>query len=645
MNSEFEIVKYSDGNIGVKKTEMRQSNASIKILEKIKESIDVDLLFDSTSISQMRKIFGKNVKLNKYISALGAIDALDQVIPLSQKEKILLMDNENRIKKLIMENVDEIKQKVNPKTLYKYISPYFQKYPEEFNIDAILLLAAYKAISSLKLEELTDEEREEKIKIFLTAKENIKSFNAVITLHSDEENEDFIFSCRSIKETYREFIEKKDDFLIYLVQNDLISKKEYNKILNLFNINQRAFAGLIDIEKVNEGQIKRYLSEQNKIGETLFNCIDEKGILGEEEKLDYYLDNKIHIKTLDKMSEENKSKFAESLSIDTLMKLYKDKENQNKYIRYANLFRTMVLSKKSKEEKDEIGDNIIEALDSEFENEDLIRLYQEHLISLKTVESWGGSNLIKEMMKNAILKPVDVKEICIEDNYASIFEIMKDDEIPRKNKLAIFYTTFADEDDNLTIQQQEMREKAKRECLRYMNFINKSIKIFSDGDKIERGSNDETKIRGKRKEYVSEPLNRWTLVKLLDEEYSYEMLDQGMMIFKLPNLDNGIIILEKMFKKEVPDYARATKIIYMSIEEFEEIKNSLIIEGDIPPAVVDRNPKLKGRFDSLWHTPSWGQKMADLFNYKSDPIRSKENIEKIDREIGRIKRSRRLREE
>ena len=43
---------------------------------------------------------------------------------------------------------------------------------------------------------------------------------------------------------------------------------------------------------------------------------------------------------------------------------------------------------------------------------------------------------------------------------------------------------------------------------------------------------------------------------VLDEEYSYEMLDSGMMIFKLPNIKGGLIILEKMFKKEKPDYAR-----------------------------------------------------------------------------------------
>lgn len=393
MNSEFEIVKYSDGSIGVKKSKPQEMNISVKRVEKIKNNIDIDLLFDSTSISQMRQIFGKNPKLNRYISALGAIDVLSQVTSLSQKEKILLMDSENRIRKLIVEHNDEIRQKVSPETLYRYISPYFQKYPEEFNIDAILLLAAYKAASSLEWDELTNEKREEKIKILLAAKENIKSFNSAVTIHSNEKNEDFVFSYKSIRQIYKDFIEEKEGFFIYLVENDLISKKDYNTALDSYNINQNDFAELINIERVNEEQTKKYLKKQNRIGETLFNSIDEKGILSEDEKLDYYLNGKIDVKTLNKMSDENKAKFTEKLSASALMKLYRDNESKKQYIRYANIFRTMVLAGKSKEEKDKIGDNIIEALDLDFENDDLVRLYQEHLISLKTVESWGRKHI------------------------------------------------------------------------------------------------------------------------------------------------------------------------------------------------------------------------------------------------------------
>ena len=38
---------------------------------------------------------------------------------------------------------------------------------------------------------------------------------------------------------------------------------------------------------------------------------------------------------------------------------------------------------------------------------------------------------------------------------------MKDPEIPRKNKLAIFYTTFADDERTLTDEQRSLRDIAK----------------------------------------------------------------------------------------------------------------------------------------------------------------------------------------
>lgn len=659
----------------------------LKLLE---QDIDLELLFDLASCTQMSAAYCKSFDLSSYITKLGIVEALGEVSPLSQKAKLELVDDyENKLKDILAENMKKINEKSSSNSFYKYIPVYLRKYPEEFNLDVMLMYAAFRINSKLEYDEMSDEDNIKYSKLLKSIKEHIQSRRTKITIKGDEG--DFTYSYTNLENTcdritdagryfsvvkennlrnemsddgnairnldidyakvvrfrpeeYKMLIESTDGILLYLIQNGLIPKKDYDKILSMTNINQSDFIQLINTGKVNEKQIRNYLEKQDDISESLFSVIDENNLVSSEEVLDYYLKGKMDIKFFSKMSDEKQIEIANNLSINRLMELYRDSERQDEYEKYANVFRMLVLADKTRDEKDKISDNIIETLGLEFENEDLVKLYQEHLISSRTVESWGGSNLIAYMMKNAILKPSDVKEICRDGNYDSIFEVMKDNSIPRKNKLAIFYTTFADEDDAFTKEQQELRELAKEECLIYMNFYNKSIRADSKINKENKEEKEGEQLKEKRKEYVSEPLNRWTLIRLLDEEYSYEMLDQGMMIFKLPNLNGGTVILEKMFRKEIPDYGRATKVLHMSIEEFEKIKKDLIIEGDIPAFKVDGCLKLNGKVDSLWHSPSWGQKLSDLFDYKLDKKRSKDNIEKINREIERIKRSRRLRE-
>lgn len=684
-----EIKRFTAQFLVTGRDEQNESSNRLR-LEALERDIDLELLFDVDSCNQMKTVYGKNQDLSGYIDRLGFTNALGKVRPLSQKEKLdLADDSENKLKGLLEENFKEISEKTSGEDFCKYIPVYLRKYPEEFNLDLMLMFAAFRINSKLEHGELSDEDNIKYAKILKNIEKHVKSHRAKVEIKNGEKA--FIYSysilenaCNRITsndryfpvvrendirdqmcvdgnairnvdidyaklmrfeiEEYKELIESTDGILLYLIQNDLISEKDYNIVLNTANINQSDFVQLINEGKVNEEQLKRYLGKQGVICENLFAIVDENDLLSSEEVLDYYLNGKVDIKSFTKMSDKNRLEIAENLSANRLIELYKDLDKQEEYERYANIFRMLVLSDKNKEEKDSISDDIIEELGLDFENKDLVRLYKEHLISIRAVEGWGGNALIADMMKNAILKPSDVREFCREGNYDFIFEIMEDANIPRKNKLGIFYTTFADEDDTLTQQQQELRDIAKEQCLIYMNFSNKIIKNDIRENKIDsEEKTDGNHGKEKRKEYVSEPLNRWTLIRLLDEEYSYEMLDQGMMIFKLPNLDAGTIILEKMFRKEVPDYARATKVLHMSIEEFEKIKKDLIIQGDIPVFAIDKHPELAGKVESIWHSPSWGQKMADLFDYKMNPRRSKDNVNKIDREIERIKRSRRLR--
>ena len=140
-------------------------------------------------------------------------------------------------------------------------------------------------------------------------------------------------------------------------------------------------------------------------------------------------------------------------------------------------------------------------------------------------------------------------------------------DISKSVKMAIFRTSFANIDyDSMTEEKQGMLKEARDKCLKLINFDDFKTARNNQGDGTRK-----RKGEGKRfNEYTSDPQLRWDLVDLMGE-YSYEMLDQGLAIFKFPEYKGGTIVLEKMYKKDKPEYGRATKIINMSIEEFERI--------------------------------------------------------------------------
>ena len=53
----------------------------------------------------------------------------------------------------------------------------------------------------------------------------------------------------------------------------------------------------------------------------------------------------------------------------------------------------MILNK-DKKEKIEVGDELICALGNDFEEDDLIEMYKQHLICIENVKSWAGDTLI-----------------------------------------------------------------------------------------------------------------------------------------------------------------------------------------------------------------------------------------------------------
>lgn len=685
-----EIIVTTAQNLIGNRHESKQELKSRESVEKLSKQIDLDELFTANSNIEIGRNFGKNVILNGLIVKLNFIDVLSKVTRLSLDEKRFLLGNNadsiHKLESLVQEHKEQIKN-LDETIFFSNTIKYLKKYPQYFDIDAILLIAACRAHEYLENTNLDDEEEKMFIRILNVAKDNIQNHSKEVSNIKSGVNDGVLLSfnykdlsnaCKRITEnnyyldekeenTIRNSLIYEDDIsqlvpeslrimpfsedeykrmmrksgvFYFFVSNELLNNHMVRKMLQEYDIEQSDVVRLLNEDFLSSNYVKLYLQEKKKISEELFDVIEEKDLFSARQKLEFYINGCFSLNVLGRMSEKSRNEISGLLSSNTLMSLYRNNNRSDEYLFYSAVFRDIMILNKDKKEKIEVGDELICALGNDFEEDDLIEMYKQHLICIENVKSWAGDTLIIDMMKNALLRPTDVKDICNDGDYNCILEIMRDPTIAKRNKLAIFYSTFSQCGEKLSEEQIADRENARKKCLTYMNFLDKNtehIKKHIGEKKIGE------KIK-KRKEFVTDPLIRWNLIGLLDPEYSYEILDQGMMIFKLPNLKRGTIILEKMFRKDKIHYGRATKILNMPIEEFEELKKELIVKGDIPVFVIESNSQLIGRVNSLDHVISWGQNLADYFEYKTDERRSKESIERIDDEIQRIVRSRKVRD-
>ena len=123
----------------------------------------------------------------------------------------------------------------------------------------------------------------------------------------------------------------------------------------------------------------------------------KNGIMSDEEMVEYYLAGKMELDAFSEMNNEEKKKLEDVVSPEKLISLYKNGDDE--YGRYAALYRMVLLSRKDKDSRYLEGEKIIEASDGEFEDSDLVKWYEEHLISLKSIEEWAGNPLIMKMMR------------------------------------------------------------------------------------------------------------------------------------------------------------------------------------------------------------------------------------------------------
>lgn len=177
-------------------------------------------------------------------------------------------------------------------------------------------------------------------------------------------------------------------------------------------------------------------------------------------------------------------------------------------------------------------------------------------------------------------------------------------------------------------------------------YLMQSLKMSGDlsnnnKDNIHKTEKGDLDSPVKRKRYIADPVYRWKLMSTIDSYYTQDVYEDGTVIFCLPNVNNGTVIIEKMYKftgDEVKmNYGSATYI--MSQEEFYNHKDSIIQNNKINRKVLIG---MKESANKLIHSPSWGKSLKRNLNISKENGYSEEKINEIDCLIEKVQESRTL---
>ena len=401
---------------------------------------------------------------------------------------------------------------------------------------------------------------------------------------------------------------------------------------NIHNTDILKVIEMIDVQ-LNEGELIQYYTE---------------GIMTSGNMIELYLKGKIELEQLKKINEELEGTPLENdLSDSELLALYqtqkktKKREDSILYKKYGLLFQTLKLAKMEENEKHALEEKIVSENGDWLHPEDLKELYKMNILSMETVQKYGGQEEIDELIISGELKTSDTKKLFADSSEEKLTEleaILKNSQMKDIQKLILIYSTF---DDN-----KEMRDR----LVNYLGAHATDVKGENTGEKREE-SKGKIKDTGER-ETVTDPYERWRLFSLLDENYTKEYVD-GYVMVGLPKLQKTVI--EKMLKekngKTIP--ARGVATFSMGIDKFEEIKDEIITPNErLDISKVRKIVKENENMDKTTHHPpvvgkdgreitSWGKRILNrLVGEQLKEIYTQEEVEEIEECLKRIEASR-----
>jgi len=560
--------------------------------------------------------------------------------------------------------IDSIASKVPRESFMKEMISTLRMYIEEMDIDKMLLCSAKRYVAAMEECRISEEHAGEVKRRLEFIKEHLKK-NAKLALSIDGDDP-ITYDKKEIEQEMKRFVEIEGktqyiplenckQYKSKIMQGEIslhdatmkifealqFSPEEVSKLLSTYPDNYIFFLKHPKFNYSKETILKDIMSG-GECPNKLLELLCEKTDITPKEICSLYENGIITVGDL-KSVREKTGPLISNENLFEKYKQYKEKTGEEKdeskvqLEKYALAYRNTELSGKTDEELEEIGENFVTSVGDDIEQSDLIPLYAYDVIPLKVAVDWGGENTIEQLLQNESLKPADARYLrdqgLLDENVlARLFENCKD--MSYAYQVALVCATF----DGQTPEEQEIRGRLAQ----YYHIESGLINSSGNGTGKRKNTgliHEDTQQNIK----MRDPGAKYNLLAAIDKSVKIEEgIIDGHIIFHYPNVDDGMVLIEKLHKisnnKETgtieikADNESATYI--MSEEEFIDMKPTLIQEGKIDRTQLTQKWWIT-RDPNHWvpHTGvrGWEDSLKERFSINDNNLRySQEDLAKID---------------
>lgn len=354
-------------------------------------------------------------------------------------------------------------------------------------------------------------------------------------------------------------------------------------------------------EEKTEEQKQEGLLRYKLLSEKTYAVLASKGVVKPENLMHMYQKNVVHLETLQQLKQENISfdnLDIEQQIIDSYMKIREEKNPDDQELKkYITLYKNLQLkglSEKDRAEKaDEFIVNLGDRIESdiqagkqkrEFGAKDRKQLYELGVIPIDTVVLWGEKEEIIDLLTSKTLLPKDIRKL-YQDRRIILHDfqdIMESPKIETGQKLHLVNTVFS----NHEVAEIRQDLMAKIKGLKSTASSEKTKGKQKNADKKEENTNKSND----RNRYIFDTAERYNAWIESDEDVRMSLFDDGHVAFQLPNVRDGIVVLEQLWKtktveengikeKQLIDKYGANGYVF-TMEEYEKYKDRFITEDN-----------------------------------------------------------------
>lgn len=387
------------------------------------------------------------------------------------------------------------------------------------------------------------------------------------------------------------------------------------------------------------------------ISEETYIKLMERGIISVEDFINQYQNDLIHINTIRKLKEEGvefKGVDVEQQIIDNYMEI-RDQENPDdkKLKKFIALYKVLQLSGLAEEEINEKANDLVINVGTRIESdieagkqikpfgkEDRKNLYELEAIPIDTVVLWADKGELIELLKSEFLVPKDMRKLYQQNSIIlhDIQEIIQSQDVKLEQKIAIINIVFPSPKD------AEIREALFGKITELDETVVPEKESTHREVKQKHGD-----TKPKYRKHIFDTAVRYNSWIQSDENVKMEILNDGHIAVHLPNVKEGIVVVEQFYKlktakngKKKMEDAWGVGGFVLPEEDYQANKDQFITKdyrvnrqqlGDI---VKELAPKLeeKGISGNLYHFQNYPEVVQKLIGIPKGLAKAKTEQER-----------------